>query len=270
MIIFSILATLLTAGALLFILPTLLRKGAVANPHALRDEVNLMVLRDQLSELDADLAAGTIDALGYASARRELERRVAEDVQPGTENTESGSNKRWTALLLGLTVPLVAISLYVMLGVPAGLDPARLIASNSAANEVANGATEKVSEEQILKMVDGLAQRMKTQPENTKGWNILARSYSKLNKFTEAADAYSHLVKLVPNDADLLTDYADALAMSQNKSLQGEPTKLIQRALVADPKNLKALALYGSAAFERKDYPTAIAQWKKILPMVAP
>jgi cytochrome c-type biogenesis protein CcmH len=62
---------------------------AVASPHALRDEVNLTVLRDQLRELDADLAAGAIDAAGYASARQELERRVAEDVKPGVAADQS-------------------------------------------------------------------------------------------------------------------------------------------------------------------------------------
>ena len=82
MMAFSLVAALLVALALCFILPTLLRKEADLNRHALRDEVNLTVLRDQLRELDADLAAGTIDATAYRSARLELERRVAEDVQP--------------------------------------------------------------------------------------------------------------------------------------------------------------------------------------------
>ena len=259
---FLILAAVLTAGALLFILPTLLRKKAVANPHALRDEVNLAVLRDQLSELDADLAAGTIDAPGYESARHELERRVAEDVQPAVSTPRPSLDKRWTAAAVGLAVPVLVVTLYLLVGTPAGLDPAQVNPPNAQAPQV--------TEEQIVNMVAKLAQRLKDKPDDVQGWHMLARSYNALGRFGDAAEAYAHVVKLAPGDADLLADYADALAMSLNKRLQGEPEKLIVRALAIDPKNLKALALSGSAAFERHDYKTAVAQWNKVLAQVPP
>lgn len=262
MMAFSLVAALLVALALYFILPTLLRKEAVMNPHALRDEVNLTVLRDQLRELDADLAAGTIDAPGYKSSRQELERRVAEDVQPGVASSGSTTDKRWTAVVVGLTVPVVAIALYFLLGSPGGLDSTQVTAPKDQ--------THAVTEEQIVNMVAGLAQRLKNNPDDVEGWSMLARSYNALGRFGEAADAYARLVKLVPGNADLLADYADTLAMSRNKSLQGEPEKLIAGALVADPKNIKALALSGSAAFERRDYLAAVTQWKKILVLVPP
>ena len=260
MIAFWIVAVLLMVGALLFVLVPLLRKEEVAHPHALRDEVNLMVLRDQLHELDADRAAGTIDAAAYESARRELERRVAEDVRPGTALSNTVPRKNAVGLLVGLSLPVVAVSLYFLLGNPDGLNPAQTVASKEAPHEV--------TEEQIQAMVTSLAQRLKDSPDDVQGWSMLARSYNALGRFGEAADAYARLVKLVPGNADMLADYADTLAMSLNKSLQGEPEKLIARALEADPKNIKALALSGSAAFERRDYPVAITQWKKILAIV--
>ena len=260
MIAFWIVAVLLTAGALLFVLTPLLRKEAVAHPHALRDEVNLMVLRDQLHELDADMAAGTIDAAAYESSRRELERRVAEDVQPGTALAKTVPRKNAVGLLVGMSLPVVAVSLYFLLGNPSGLNPAQTAAPKEAAHEV--------TEEQIQAMVTALAQRLKDSPDDVQGWSMLARSYNALGRFGEAADAYARLVKLVPGNADMLADYADTLAMSLNKSLQGEPEKLIARALEVDPKNIKALALSGSAAFERRDYQAAITRWKKILAIV--
>ena len=57
-----------------------------------------------------------------------------------------------------------------------------------------------------------------------------------------------------PRDAELLADLADVLAMTRSQRLQGEPEKLVLRALEIDPQNLKALALAGTAAFERKDF----------------
>ena len=261
MTVFLIVAALLIAGAMLFVLPTLLRKDASVQ-HALRDEVNLTVLRDQSRELEADFAAGTIDATSYKGARQELERRVAEDVQPDLTVTVAGPDKRWTAGVVGLVLPSVAVSLYLLLGTPAGLDPTNVAAPKEQAHAV--------TADQIQSMISGLAQRLKNEPENAEGWSMLARSYNALGRYSEAADAYGRLVKLLPGDAGLLADYADTLAMSSNKSLQGEPEKLIARALVVDPKNIKALALSGSAAFERRDFQSAVSQWKKILVIVPP
>lgn len=262
MITFSILAALLIAVALCFVLPTLLRKATSANPDAQRNEANLMVLRDQLRELDADLAAGTLDAPGYRGATLELERRVAEEVPPGMEGSITTSDQRWTATLIGLALPAFAISLYFLLGSPAGLVPIPAVAQQDHAHQI--------TEEQIAGMVAGLAKRLKNTPDDVEGWSMLARSYNALGRFGEAAEAYAHLVKLVPNNADLLTDYADTLAMSLDKRLQGEPEKLIARALESDPKNIKALVLSGSAAFERHDYQAAVIQWQKILKLVPP
>ena len=262
MTVFLIVAALLTAGALLFILPTLLRKEAVVHRHALRDEVNLTVLRDQLRELDADLVAGIIDAPGYEKAKQELHRRVAEDVQPGVASAAATSDKRGTAVVIGLAVPVLAVSLYFLLGSPTGLDPLQVAAPKNEAHEV--------TEDQIASMVAVLAQRLKDKPDDAEGWAMLARTYYALGRFGDAAAAYGRLVQLVPDDAALLADYADTLGMSQNKSLQGEPEKLIARALVVDPENIKALHLSGSAAFERRDYQGAVTQWKKLLLLVPP
>ena len=262
MTVFLVAAALLLAAALLFVLLPLLRTEAVVHRHALRDEVNLTVLRDQLRELDADLAAGTINAVAYQSARQELERRVAEDVQPGVASTGFKLDRRWTAGAVGMAIPVVAVALYLLLGSPAGLDPTKVAAPKEQAHAV--------TEEQIVNMVAALAQRLKNNPGDVEGWSMLARSHNALGRFGEAAGAYEQLVKLVPDDAGLLADYADTLAMSLNKSLLGEPQKLIARALVVDPKNIKALALSGSAAFEQRDYQGAVAQWKKILVLVPP
>lgn len=87
-----------------------------------------------------------------------------------------------------------------------------------------------------------------------KAWSMLARSYNALGRFDDAANAYARLVKLLPADASLLADYADTLAMALNRSLLSEPAKLTARALVADPKSIKAMAMSGSVAFERRDY----------------
>lgn len=260
MIAFLFGATLLLATAMAFVLTPLLRKEKGAEAHLRRDELNLAVLRDQLRELEADLNAELIDPSAYESARRELERRVAEEVQPVTAQRPKTEGRRWAAVAVAIAVPVLSISLYLLIGSPAALDPQVLAANKDGGHQF--------TAEQVDGMVASLAERLKNEPENVKGWTMLARSYNALGRYEQASEAYAHLVKLVPDDASLLADYADVLAMTRGRSLQGEPEKIVERAVKVDEKNVKALALWGSAAFERKDYANAVKRWQKILPLV--
>lgn len=171
-------------------------------------------------------------------------------------------NKRITGIVVALVVLISAFALYLQLGLPTAL--------RSVAPPLSNESSHATSQEQISDRAATLAARLKEKPGDAEGWRMLARSYVSLGRFAEAADAYSHLVKLSPGDAELLADYADVLAMSLNKNLLGEPQKLIASALALDPKNIKALALSASASFQARDYAAALGQWKKILVLVPP
>ena len=121
---------------------------------------------------------------------------------------------------------------------------------------------------QIEAMVNRLAERLKNEPDDAEGWRMLAHSYETLRRFDAAVDAYRHLIALEPNNANELTDAAVALGMTLNQDLSGEPERLIDRALAINPNHVQALALKGSAAYERGDYAQAIPPWKRILAMV--
>jgi cytochrome c-type biogenesis protein CcmH len=99
---------------------------------------------------------------------------------------------------------------------------------------------------------------------------MLARSYNSMERFGEASGAYAKATELKPNDADLWAEYAFASAMAQGRTLEGEPMELLNRALKVDPENAKALQLFGTAAFQRKDYKTAIEYWTRVLKKVPP
>jgi cytochrome c-type biogenesis protein CcmH len=267
---FVVVAGLLTVLALGFILPPLLVRRTIGQDNAAMrtDEVNLAVLRDQLRELDNDLAQGIIDASAHESARHELAQRVAQDVAAndgGGKASGNGAGARGQAFFLSVAVIAVAASLYAYLGNPAGLDPLQTAAP--AANKA--GAPQ-MSNEQITAMVAQLAERLKGKPDDTKGWAILARSYASMGRFAEANQAYAHLLELMPNDPAILTDAADAMAMSQGQSLVGEPEKLLLRALIQNPKEIKALILLGSAQFERHDYAAALASWQAMEVLLPP
>jgi cytochrome c-type biogenesis protein CcmH len=111
---------------------------------------------------------------------------------------------------------------------------------------------------------------MEQQPDDVEGWTMLGRSYQVLGRYPDAAKAFARAAARSPEDPHLLADLADALAMAAGQSMQGEPERLVQRALQIDPNNLKALALAGTAAFERADYAGAATLWERMLPHVPP
>jgi cytochrome c-type biogenesis protein CcmH len=244
------------AAAVLFLLVRPFLKRADAGSLS-RREANISIHRDQLRELDADLRAGTLAQADYERARRELEARALEDAggaaAPATAPAARGRGVAWT---LGAGVPLLAVALYFLVGNPAALAP--------------QPDPHAISVQQLDAMVERLAARLRESPGDAEGWKLLGRSYSALGRFPEAAEAYARAAALEPRDAQLLADFADVLAMAQGQRLEGEPEKLIARALELDPKNLKALALAGTAAYARKDYAAAAAQWEKMLPLVHP
>ena len=260
MTIFWIIAGVLIAVALLFIVPPLLGRTK-GQASATRSEVNLSIYRDQLRELDADLAAGTLSKEQYQSARSELEARVLDD--SGTAEVlaqPSGGRMRHWAIAAVIAVPILTVSLYLVLGKPGGLD--------SQHKTVGANQSQEVTQEQINAMVEGLAQKLKAKPDDVEGWAMLGRSYVQLRRYGDASTAYARAVELLPNDAQLLADYADVLAMNKGRSMQGEPEKIIRQALKADPNNIKALALAGTASFQRQEYHSAIEVWQKLLKLV--
>lgn len=202
-----------------------------------------------------------------------LWRARAADPQPAT-------GRAWAA---GLTVALAAFTagVYVWVGTPQALEgpipvaqwqePAVSEAEAPAAPESpAPGEAAAPTQAQIEGMVNRLATRLQTQPDDAAGWRMLARSYETLGRFDEAVQAYQRLLALQPPDADLLTDYAVTLGMSQGRTLVGAPEAVIQQALSLNPRHVQALALAGSASFEKRDYQGAIATWGRLLSLVSP
>lgn len=234
MMVFFALSALLVAGVLLLIVPPLFSKGAGAGLS--RTAVSLAVHRDQLCELEADARVGALAAEQHEGAKRELEARLLDDLEDAGAAAGAPSRSAAAAVAAGLAIPLFAGLLYLAIGNPQAILPG--------------------------------AARMAQHPENAEGWAMLGQSYEELGRFGEASQAYAQAVARLPGDAGLLADYAHALALAQGRRLQGEPESLLARALEVDPDNLKALALAGSAAFEREDYATALAHWQRLLPLV--
>jgi len=231
----------------------------------------LAAARARLRELKAQHDAGTLDDSAYDKARQAIERQIGEALLVGQEAASSRPSRALLALLSLFVVALAGIG-YWQTGSPSLLGGSAPVAgvADIAGAQPASGPGAPDPRQQVEEMVGKLAERMKTTPDDLRGWTMLARSYTVLRRFDEAVPAYARATELDPNNADLLADYADAVAATQQTANNPKSMVLIERALNADPKHFKALALAGSAAFDRGEYAVAIAQWQKIAVQLPP
>ena len=238
----------------------------------------LEALKQKLAQLKQLNASGVLPDAKFEEGKAALERQILDLVLSGAPLGASAKGQAAAAspatagagvkpsglLLAGLAVGVVAIAAagYLWKGTPGPArgeaEPAQMA---SADGQPAPHAT---NADQIAAMTEKLAARLKEKPDDVEGWSMLARSYSVLGRHAEALKAYEKASNLRKDDPTLLADYADSLAVNNNSNLEGEPMKLVERALKLDPKNLKALYLAGTHAFNKQDYATAVKVWEKL------
>lgn len=258
MTLFWILSAVLLIAALPFIVWPLWRKTSVNNT-VLRDAANLEILRDQATELEADLNNNLLTQESFDQGRRELQVRLLDEVKTtGAPATAPRNPAKMLAIVLAVLIPLGSVLLYLQIGNPGAMLPQQ------------GGGAEGFGVLRSEAALQELEEKLAKTPENPDGWLMLARSYAELQRYSDAARAYAYLVKLVPNESQIWTNYADVMAMSNNQSLLGLPTQFINKALQLDPENTMALALAGSSDMERGDFVAAIAHWQKLVSLLPP
>lgn len=246
---FIIIASLMLGLALAFPLLPLLRRRGAAQPTGEVDAI-------KREALDAALKAGVIDRGEYRAKLAQLE----------TASTAPAGNRRpalVAAALIALLLPAAAIGLYAAKGTPVALDPARMTAS-----EAPMPAEHSMTMDQA---VAGLVAKLEADPGNADGWALLGRAYQSMGKFAESRDALKRAHDLVPDNADLSVEYAQALALATpERRIDGEARALIDGVLNADPGHQRALWLVGISDYQAGRYTEAIAAWNRLLPNLPP
>jgi cytochrome c-type biogenesis protein CcmH len=225
-------------------------------------ENRLAVYRQQFAELEQDLKNGVLNDDLYQQARRELERRLLDET--GIADTTPIAmrwqlNNRLVAAVLAILIPTASVALYWKLGNPLAMTHP----SASALSVQGNSDSDHRSAEGIEALSERLKKKLEQNPNDGVGWALLARSYVEMGRHSEAVAIYEKAMSLIPDDAQLLADYADALGVLHGRTLEGKPELLIQQALKSDPQNVKALMLAGTVAFNRKKYADAATYWEQ-------
>lgn len=249
---FSI-AALLILIAFGLILPPIWRgRTVLADDKGRR---NIQIARERMAELKANWLAGGISKIQYEEQAAELEQALLDDLAIESKATVSSSQGRWMAYVLALTIPLLSGLLYGILGNFQAV-------SHSA--EMAAAVPANPGPEDIARMVDGLAERLKANPDDAEGWLMLGRSYKYLEQYPKAVDAFANAYRLLGDKPEVMLLYADALAYASNKNLSGKPSELIFKALALEPDNMNGLWLGGLAKVQQRDVDGAIKLWRKL------
>lgn len=224
-----------------------------------------------LAELRALLnakAAGTIDADEFARRQEALHAALIAQAAPASKGRLT-----WWLLAAGVVALAVTFGIQKLgekpvsevkaapewwadVAAKVGEPPVKAAAMPSMGQANSGGDLET--------MAKRLADKLAADPENGEGWALLGKTYSELRRYPEAAAAYAKADRLLSSDAQLLADWADAQVMAKAGKWDDDARNLVKRAVTKDAKHLKALALSGSEAFDRKDYGAAIAFWKRL------
>ena len=220
-----------------------------------RRQMNAAIYREELDKLEADRLSGVVDSSSYEQIHAEMRQRLFQDTDEADDLAVLRSPKK-TMVGISFFVVILSAGLYFILG-----DAFRIADINDQ---------KPMTPEGVEKMVTEFAAKMEKEPDNLKGWAMLARSYRILGRNGDAEKAYARAGSFVDADPQLLADYADVLAANANGNFAGKPLELINKALALDPNNLLALWLSGTADFNVQNYKSAVRSWEKLAKQLPP
>lgn len=122
----------------------------------------------------------------------------------------------------------------------------------------------------ILQLIQQVEEKTRRDPDDAQAWGILAKTYASVGHWPEALQAYEKAFKLRPDVASVMSGYAEALAIGNNRVLAGKPIELVLQALEKDPNDIKGLELAGVHAFQEKGYAKAAYYMKQLYKQLPP
>ncbi len=203
-----------------------------------RADFDIAVFKDQLAELDRDRVRGLISDTEFASARTEIERRLlnaADEAGAGTSQ-EISNPTRYAGFAMIVLIPVGAVALYLFLGSPQ-FPGAPYAARDIKAEQIA--AEQQRAGSDMLALVEKLALRMKTRPDDIPGWLLLGRSYLAMGRGDDAIAAIQRAHSLAPEQSEIAVELAEAMIVTADNQVTPVSRELLENAVGADPYSPK-------------------------------
>ena len=229
---------LLTAGVVAFLARPLMESAGSARSDTSAD---LSVYRDQLRAIEAEREQGLLEAAEAEAARTEMARRLLRaadrakensDVSAGTTTSEDAtqassrtcSMARPLIYAVSALIPLLSVGVYVLVGSPA-------VPGNPFAERVAK-SNQGRSVDELIGLVE---KRLRSQPNDGQGWEVIAPVYMKQQRYDDAARAYANSIRLNGETPDRVAGFAEALVLTNNGLIVPDARRAYQRLLKIAP-----------------------------------
>jgi cytochrome c-type biogenesis protein CcmH len=244
---------LMTAAAIFVVLWPLGRSRVASAAGS-----DVLVYEDQLREVARDRAAGLIGASEAEAARIEVSRRLlaAADRPADPVGLEPAPpwRRRTAALIAIIGLPVGAIGLYSILGSPHLPDQPLAARMNAPA--------ENPSIETLVAQVES---RLAGNPDDARGWQVIAPVYMRLGRFADAVNARRNVMRLLGESADREADLGEALVAVAEGTVTGEARAAFERTHALDPQHPKARFYIGLAAEQDGKPQQAADIWRALL-----
>jgi cytochrome c-type biogenesis protein CcmH len=237
-------------------------RGKKTEQHALgniRKETNVSLYHEHLTELDRDLAEGSIQQQSYQQLKMELDKTLLQDVQNSVTASQK-STQLSVAWPLLLSVFIISLSsyFYLKLGTYQYLD------KHVSAEAVDPHANLDMNQQSLFR-VQQLQQKVATEPTNSQAWFSLGQAFISVGQFDDAVVAFDQVISLIGEYAELIGPKAQALYYKNNEQINDEIQTLIEKALVLDPLDSSTNILLGMNFYARSEFSLAIEHWQKVL-----
>jgi cytochrome c-type biogenesis protein CcmH len=267
-----IVLAVLTFLAVAFVLvPLRSLKQADADPTQVvgNDTADLAVYRAQLGELEQDLQRGLISDADAEAARIEISRRLLtrvrsiEDDSAATPNGKADgeiagasapSHRRLAAFSTIVAVPAAALSLYLVVGSP-----------NLPGQPLAERMAETTDEQGIDILVARVEAHLAENPEDGRGWEVVAPVYRRLGRVEDAARAFRNTIRLLGSNAERQSDLGEMLVAARDGVVNDDARAAFTAALEHEPRTIKARYYLGIAAEQDGDEAAAKEIWRALV-----
>ncbi len=249
--------------ALLTVIITLLKN--ISEENLDYEEV---VYLDQLGEIEKDLMKGNLNLSEKEEIYSELEKRAKSRRTDKSKQSQKFNNPIFDqSVLIALIIllPASALAIYGFLGSPTMADQPyeeRALAKEKRVNQSRQiNINEMTSLDQLA---ENLARKMIENPEKLEGWILLGRTYTTLNRWSDASDSFKKAYKLSPTHPDLAGSLAEALYMADNSTFSSYTLGVLSKALKDNPVDPKPLFYWGLAKSKRGKHQEAFDTWSKL------
>jgi len=242
---------LLTAATIAVLVYPLLRRPRAEQTRAAYD---MEVHRDQLAEVERDLARGTIGAEEARAARAEIGRRMlALAGEPAVAAPPSG-NFRIVAVALAIALPAVAGALYLGRGAP-GV-PGTTLAERRLAEP-----QEAAQDRQLVEFMRAMQTRVERNPDDLEAWVRLAQASAAFNLTQEALAAWRRADALAGAPPEIAGPLGEAAVIAANGQVTPEAERAFARVSAADPGDPRARFYRGLAQAQAGEREAAVRIW---------